>query len=125
MHRRAVLASSTAVLFAGCSELTGLVGGGYVDETVRDERTAEFSADAGEELTVTVENISVAESDDEEAGGVESSSISFRLDHADEGPLVTESISEPVTFDVTIETGGTHIVIVTNGSADVTVEPSE
>lgn len=123
MHRRALLASSTAVLFAGCSEITNITGGGYVDSTVRTEQTAEFDAEAGEELTVSVANIDVDEGDNET--DVQSDAISFRLDHADEGPLLTRSISDPATFDVTIETDGTHIVIVTNGSADVTVEPSE
>ncbi|NUB90465.1 hypothetical protein HT576_05380 [Haloterrigena sp. SYSU A121-1] len=123
MHRRALLASSTTILFAGCSEVTNLMGDGYVDQTVQDEQTAGFDADAGEELTVTVENIDVAEADNEST--VQPDAISFRLDHAEEGPVMTESISEPTAFDVTIETGGAHVVIVTNGAADVTVEPSE
>lgn len=122
MHRRAVLASSAAILLAGCSQVSDVLGDGYVDETLRDEKTAQFSAEADEELSVTVTGIDVAEA---EEGAVQSDSISFRLDHADEGPFVTRSISEPETFDVTIETAGTHIAIVTNGSADVTIEPAE
>lgn len=123
MHRRALLASSTAVLLAGCSELTSIVGGGYVDSTVRTGQTAEFDAEVGEDLTVTVANVDVAEADNET--DVQSDAISFRLDHAEDGPILTQSISDPVTFDATIETEGTHIAIVTNGSADVTIEPSE
>ncbi|UHQ97907.1 hypothetical protein HYG81_11370 [Natrinema zhouii] len=120
MYRRTVVAGSTAVLLAGCSELSSFTDDGYVDSRVQDEQTAEFSAEAGEELTVTVENVAVAESDNETT--VESDSISFRLDHAENGPMETRSISEPETFDVTAEDGGTHLVIVTNGAADVTAE---
>ena len=122
MYRRAVLASSTTILLAGCSELTSMMDDGYVDETLQDEKTGEFDAESGEELTVTIENVDVAEADDEQ---IQSDAISFRLDHADDGPILTRSVSEPETFDVTIEKSGTHLVIVTNGAADVTIEPRE
>ena len=115
MHRRAVLASSAAVLLAGCNELTGIVGGGYVDDTLRDEETAEFSAEAGEELTVTV---SVQETDEGDA-------VSVQVAEIGEGPLEARSVSGTETFDVTIENDAEHVVTVTNGVADVTVEPSE
>ncbi|MFB1063372.1 hypothetical protein [Natrinema sp. H-ect4] len=123
MYRRTVVAGSTAVLLAGCSELTSFTDDGYVDSTVQDEQTAEFNAEAGEELTVTVENVAVAEPENETT--VEPTAISFRLDHAENGPIETRSLSESETFDVTIESDGTHLVIVTSGAADVTVEPSE
>ncbi|PGF15753.1 hypothetical protein CP556_06240 [Natrinema sp. CBA1119] len=123
MYRRTVVAGSTAVLLAGCSELTSFTDDGYADSRVQDEQTAEFNAEAGEELTVTVENVAVAEPENETS--VESTAISFRLDHAENGPIETRSISESETFDVTTESGGTHLVIVTSGAADVTVEPSE
>lgn len=123
MHRRAVLVGSTAVLLAGCSELTSFRENGYVDTRVRDEETATFDAETGEELTVTVENVAVAEPDAE--AETEPTAISFRLDHAENGPIETRSIDESETFDVSIEDDGTHIVIVTNGAADVTVEPNE
>jgi len=121
MYRRTVVAGSTAVLLAGGSELTSFTDDGYVDSTVQDEQTAEFNAEAGEELTVTVENVAVAEPENETT--VEPTGISFRLDHAENGPIETRSLSE--SFDVTIESDGTHFVIVTSGAADVTVEPSE
>lgn len=123
MYRRAFLASSTLVIVAGCSEVTDLAGGGYVDGTVQDEQTATFSADAGEELTVTVTVQEIAEPDDESQ--VQSDAVSFRLDHADNGPMETRSITDSETFDVTIEEDGEHIVIVTNGVAQVTIEPVE
>ncbi|MFC6767069.1 hypothetical protein [Natrinema soli] len=103
--------------------MTSFTDDGYVDSTVQDEQTAEFNAEAGEELTVTVENVAVAEPENETT--VESDSISFRLDHAENGPIGTRSISESETFDVTTDSGGTHLVIVTNGAADVTIEPTE
>ncbi|WP_238709226.1 hypothetical protein [Natronorubrum halophilum] len=108
------------VLVAGCSEVTGLLEEEGIETTVQDEDTATFSADAGDELTVTVDLEEVAEADAET--NVESDSISFRLDHADNGPIETRSISDSETFDVTIGEGGQHIVIVTNGVARVTIE---
>ncbi|WP_338067828.1 hypothetical protein [Natronorubrum halophilum] len=105
---------------AGCSEVTDLFGDEGIDTTVQDEDTATFSADAGDELTVTVDVEEVAEVDAET--NVESDSISFRLDHADNGPIETRSISDSETFDVTIGEDGQHIVIVTNGVAHVTIE---
>jgi outer membrane lipoprotein SlyB len=95
MYRRTVVAGSTAVLLAGCSELTSFTDDGYVDSTVQDEQTAEFNAEAGEELTVTVENVAVAEPENETT--VEPTAISFRLDHAENGPIETRSLSESET----------------------------
>ncbi|WP_436346594.1 hypothetical protein [Natronorubrum sp. FCH18a] len=115
MYRRAVLAGSTAALLAGCSELTGLVGDGYVDETLRDEEPAEFSAEAGEELAVSVD---VQEVRDGRA-------VSVQVAEVGAGPLDARSIEESDTYDVTIEVDGTHVVTVTNGVADVTIEPAE
>ncbi|WP_440766765.1 hypothetical protein [Natronorubrum sp. DTA7] len=115
MYRRAVLAGSTAVLLAGCSEVTGLMDDGYVDGTLRDEEPAEFSAEAGEELTVSVNVQEVSEG----------SAVSVQVAEIGEGPLDARSIEDADSYDVTVESDGAHVVTVTNGVADVTVEPVE
>ena len=115
MYRRAVLAGSTAVLLAGCSEVTGLMDDGYVDDTLRDEEPGEFSADEGDELTVSVDVQKVSEG----------SAVSVQVAEVGEGPLDARSIEDADTYDVTIESDGAHVVTVTSGAADVTVEPVE
>ncbi|ELY36431.1 hypothetical protein [Natronorubrum tibetense] len=115
MYRRAVLAGPTAVLLAGCSEVTGLMDGGYVDDTLQDEEPTEFSAEAGEELTVSVDVREVSEG----------SAVSVQLAEVGEGPLDARSVEESDSYDVTVKSDGTHVVTVTNGAADVTVEPVE
>ncbi|SDK39832.1 hypothetical protein [Natronorubrum texcoconense] len=115
MYRRAVLAGSTAALLAGCSEVTGLMDDGYVDDTLQDEEPAEFGADAGDELavSVTVQEIN------------EGNAVSVQVAEVGEGPLDARSIEESDSYDVTIESDGAHVVTVTNGVAEVTVEPVE
>lgn len=122
MHRRTLLAGSAAMatLAAGCSDLPSLGEDVAVDETVRDEQTATFTADSGDRLSVSVTVEELAEPDDD--AEVSPSAVSFRLDHADEGPLETRSIADAETFDVTVEDDGEHIVIVTNGAASVTID---
>ncbi|WP_440772076.1 hypothetical protein [Natronorubrum sp. DTA28] len=115
MYRRAVLAGSTAVVLAGCSDVTGLIDDGYVDDTLRDEEPAEFSADAGDDLAVAVDVQQVDEG----------SAVSVQVAEVGEGPLDARSIEESDSYDVTIESDGAHVVTVTNGVADVTVEPVE
>ncbi|ELY56438.1 hypothetical protein [Natronolimnohabitans innermongolicus] len=121
MYRRAFLGTSAVVFLAGCSEVTALLDDTYVDERLEND-SIDFSADDGDELTISLDSISVDEDDDVD---VQSDSISFRLDHAENGPIETRSVSEPETFDVTIEEDGTYLVIVSSGAADVTVEPVE
>ncbi|ELY64080.1 hypothetical protein [Natronococcus jeotgali] len=121
MHRRTLLAGSAAMAtLAGCSDLPSLGDDVAVDETVRDEQTATFAADSGDRLSVSVTVEELAEPDDD--AEVSPSAVSFRLDHADEGPLETRSIADAETFDVTVEDDGEHIVIVTNGAASVTID---
>ncbi|RQH00957.1 hypothetical protein [Natrarchaeobius oligotrophus] len=117
MRRRAFIALSTATALAGCS---GLLGGGVDAEIGQNERV-EFSADEGAELSVSVEVTEIIQPDEDESDQ-ERDALTFRLDHADEGVVDVWSVEDSKTFDVTIETGGTHYAMIVNGVADVTIE---
>ncbi|MFC4541041.1 hypothetical protein ACFO5R_03745 [Halosolutus amylolyticus] len=114
MHRRSFIGVAVAVAVAGCSEVTGAIGIGDdgIDETLEDEKTAEFSAEAGDEYTVTVDVERVDEG----------TAVSVQVAKIGEGPLVAQSIEDSATLDVTIETDGEHVITVTNGAAHVTLE---
>lgn len=112
MHRRSLLGVAAAVSVAGCSAATDLVGDGGIDETLEDERTAEFSADEGEELAVTIDVDRVENGD----------AVSVQVAKIGEGPLEARSVSGTESFDVEVEESGDHVVTVTNGAAHVTLE---
>ncbi|MXV62832.1 hypothetical protein GS429_12295 [Natronorubrum sp. JWXQ-INN-674] len=114
MHRRAFVSLAAVVPFAGC---TGLLSGG-VDTTIEQDERVEFSADEGSELTVSVEVQEVFQPDID----VEREGISLRIDHSENGIIDTWTVEDSATFDLTIEDGGTHSVIVTGGVADVTID---
>lgn len=121
MHRRAFLAIAAITPLAGCGSV---LGGSGVDSTLDDETRAEFEADEGTELTVTVEVQEIAETgeDSDEDPDAERDSIGFQIQHEDEGPIETWSVEDEETFDVTVENGGTHYAVVMSGTADVTIE---
>ncbi len=121
MHRRAFLAIVAITPLAGCG---GVLGGGGVDTTLDDEERAEFEADDGAELTVTIDVQEIAEPGEDEDEDIEAErdSLGFQIQHEDDGPIGTWSIEDEETFDVTIENEGTHFAVVTSGTADVTIE---
>ncbi|MFP8953350.1 hypothetical protein ACLI4Z_10305 [Natrialbaceae archaeon A-arb3/5] len=116
MHRRAFISLAAVVPIAGCS---GLLGGG-VDATIEDEEPVEFDADEGSELTVSVEVQEIAELDTD--ADHERESVTLQINHEDAGIVDTWSIEDSKTFDLTIDDGGTHTVIIIGGVADVTIE---
>ncbi|RKD93791.1 hypothetical protein [Halopiger aswanensis] len=116
MRRRTFVSLAAVVPLAGCS---GLLPGGGVDTTLEEGDRAEFSADEGAELTVTVEVQEVFQIEDMD---IEREGVSLRIDHADAGLVETRTIAETTTFDLTIANGGTHTVAVAGGVADVTIE---
>ncbi|WP_049924267.1 hypothetical protein [Halopiger djelfimassiliensis] len=117
MRRRTALSLAAVVPLAGCS---GLLADDGVDTTIGEDERVEFSASEGAELTVSVTVEEIRQPEDE--SGLERDSISFRLDHAEEGVIDTWSVSESKTFDLTVDHGGTHVAMVTNGVAHVTIE---
>ncbi len=121
MRRRAFISLATVLPLAGC---TSMLGGGGVDTTIGDDELVEFEADEGAELSVTVEVQELADPEDEDgdAADVDRDALTFRLDHADTGPVDTWTVSDAETFDVSIDEGGTHVAMVIGGTADVTIE---
>ena len=124
MRRRSFIALATVTPLAGCSTLLG----SGVDTTLSDEEIAEFEADEGAELTVTVAVQEIEQPDDddddlaEDSADVERDSLGFQIRHEEEGVLDTWSIEDEETFEVTVEHGGTHTAMVMSGVADVTIE---
>lgn len=114
MHRRAFISFAAVVPLAGCS---GLLGGG-IETTIGDDEVATFDAEAGAELTVTVDVVEVADSDD----GPERTGVGVRIDHEDAGPIETRTVEGSETFDLSIDQGGSHTVMIIGGTADVTIE---
>ncbi|GAB7018827.1 hypothetical protein [Halostagnicola bangensis] len=119
MNRRTFLAIAAVTPLAGCG---GVLGGGGVDTTLDDEERAEFEADEGAELAVTVEVEEIEEPGEDGNIEAERDSLGFQIQHEDNGPIDTWSIEDEETFEVTIENGGTHYAVVTSGTADVTIE---
>lgn len=117
MRRRAFISLATALPLAGCSTL---LGGGGVDTTIGEDEIVEFEAEEGAELTITVTVEEIA--DTGEDSDVERESVTFRLDHADEGLVDTWTVEDEETFEVTVEDGGTHVAMIIGGTAHVTVE---
>lgn len=120
MRRRAFISLAAVVPLAGCS---GLLGGG-VDETLSDDELIEFDADDGAELTVTVDVVEVDDLDLEgdDMDGLEREGVGIRIDRQGVGPVETRTVQDSETFDLTIDDGGTHTVMVIGGTADVTIE---
>ncbi|WP_323172707.1 hypothetical protein [Natrialba sp. PRR66] len=122
MNRRSVVALAATVPFAGC---TGLLAGGGVDTTIGEDEIVEFSADAGSELAITVEVEEIFPLGDGENGSsdLEREGIGFRLDHEENGIVDTRTITaDEETFEVSIEDGGTHVVMLIGGVGHVTIE---
>ncbi|APW97031.1 hypothetical protein CHINAEXTREME_04250 [Halobiforma lacisalsi AJ5] len=115
MHRRTFVSLAAVVPFAGC---TGLLGGGGVDTTLEDDQRTEFDVSDGAELTVTVDVQEVFQPDTD----IEREGVSFRLDHLENGVVDTRIVEDSETFDLEIEDGGTHAVMITGGIANVTIE---
>ncbi|WP_243645231.1 hypothetical protein [Natrarchaeobius chitinivorans] len=109
---------ATLVPLAGCSSL---LGGGPVDTTLGRGDTAEYSADEGEVLSITVEVQEIFQPEDEETD-LEREWVTFRLDHDEEGVVDTWMIEESESIEITAENGGTYVAMVSNGVADVTIE---
>ncbi|MEY7852126.1 hypothetical protein AB7C87_23325 [Natrarchaeobius sp. A-rgal3] len=118
MRRRAFITLATVVPLAGCS---GLLGGGGVDTTLDEDEVVEFSADEGAELSITVDVNEVFQPEDTDTD-LERDAVTLRIDHANEGVVDTWMVEESESFELTIDTGGTHTAMVTNGVADVTIE---
>ncbi|RQG93177.1 hypothetical protein EA462_02960 [Natrarchaeobius halalkaliphilus] len=116
MRRRSFIALTAVVPFAGCSSLLG----GGIDTTIGEDERVEFEADEGAELTVTVDVEEVHELGDDM--DVEREGIGFRLDHTEHGILDTRSIEGSETFEITVQNGGTHSVVIIGGVATVTIE---
>jgi hypothetical protein len=112
MHQRALLGLAVVVPVAGCSAVTDLVDENGIDETLEDERTAEFSADAGDELAIAVDIENVETGD----------AVSVQIAEIGAGPLDARSVPDSDSYDVTIEASGDHVITVTNGAAHVDVE---
>ncbi|GAB3678742.1 hypothetical protein [Halopiger thermotolerans] len=117
MRRRTFVSLAATIPLAGCSGL--LPGGGGVDTTLEDGDHAEFSAEEGTELTVTVDVQEVFQLEDMD---IEREGVSLRIDHVDAGLIATRTVADSTTFDLTIGNGGTHTVAVAGGVADVTIE---
>ncbi|THE65522.1 hypothetical protein D8Y22_07360 [Salinadaptatus halalkaliphilus] len=115
MHRRSFVALAAVVPLAGCSSLLG----GGVDETLEDDQRVEFTADDGAELTVSVEVQEIFQPSEVD---VEREGIMLRIDHVENGIVDTWTIEGSETFEITVDSGGTHAVIVSGGVADVTIE---
>jgi hypothetical protein len=122
MNRRAFIAVAAVTPLAGCG---GLFGGSSVDTTLADEEVAEFTADEGSELSVSVdvqELAAPAEGEDGEEVNHERDSLTFQINHEENGPIDVWGVADSDSFDVTVESGGTHIAMVIGGTADVTIE---
>ncbi|SDR31223.1 hypothetical protein [Natronobacterium texcoconense] len=116
MHRRSFIALAAVTPLAGCS---GLLGGG-VDSTLSDEEFVQFEAEEGAELTVSVD---VQEIDEPASDAdVERDSVGVQIQHEEENWARTEDIEGSETYEVTIEHGGDHRVLVIGGTADVSIE---
>ncbi|ARS89687.1 hypothetical protein [Natrarchaeobaculum aegyptiacum] len=119
MRRRAFISLAAVVPLAGCS---GLLGGG-VEETISDEELVEFEADDGAELTVTVDVVEVDDLDlEDEMDGLEREGVGIRIDRQGAGPIETRTVHDSETFELTVDDGGTHTVMIIGGTADVTIE---
>ncbi|AEH36001.1 hypothetical protein [Halopiger xanaduensis] len=116
MHRRTYLSLAAVIPLAGCSSL---LSSGGVDTTLGEDERVEFSADEGAELSVSVDVQEVFPLEDSD---LEREGISLRLDHVENGIVDTWTVAESETFEVAVENGGKHAVMVIGGVADVTIE---
>lgn len=113
MHRRSFIALAAVTPLAGC---TGLLGGGE-SVTLEEEEYVPFEAEEDDELTISVDVQEGQETPDgEKQAGI-------RISHeAGEDWTHTEGVEGSESFDVTIEHGGEHRLMVTRGTAEVTFE---
>ena len=117
MHRRTVLGLAVAIPFAGC---TGLLGDDtLIDATIEHAEPHEFDASEGDEIEITVDEVSVEPEDDSEA-----ESITFQFGPLDGGPAYSETLEEGESRsgEATLEDDSTYSVAVTTGTADVPIE---
>ena len=118
MHRRTVIVLAASIPLAGCNALTG--GDTLLDSTLSSEDPHGFSADDGDELSITV---GVEEIDDVEDDDIDHHPTSVSVQISREGtPIFAESVEEELEDTISIEDGGQFDVVVSGGTAHVTIE---
>ncbi|AXR83520.1 hypothetical protein [Natrarchaeobaculum sulfurireducens] len=119
MRRRAFISLATVLPLAGC---TSMLGGGGVDTTIEDDEIVEFEVEDGATLSISVDVQEVNEIGDDGDVDVEREGVGLRIDHVDQGVIDTRTIQDSESFELSVDTGGPHRVMVIGGTADVTIE---
>lgn len=124
MHRRTVVALMATVGVAGCTDLLSTDRNTLIDQTFEDGSNAQFSANAGDDVTVDVdvEEVDEGEVDEgEEDVEVETEAVSVQISY-DGTPIFAESIEEDSSFELTLEDDGSYNTVVSGGQAHVTIQ---